>query len=120
MVDWSGKIRAFQVVLDNPSNIFFTGQRVEGRVMIVLTEEKKMKHLKLKLQGKGYVHWSERKTRRRNGETEHYTEHYRAEEIYGREEVILADGPSLPAGTHYIPFSLNKLPIKGQNYQFKA
>ena len=26
-----------------------------GQVMIVLTEEKKMKHLKLKLQGKGYV-----------------------------------------------------------------
>ena len=25
----------------------------------------------------GQVHWSERKTRRRNGETEHYTEHYR-------------------------------------------
>ena len=22
-------------------------------------------------------------------------------------EVILADGPTLPAGTHYIPFSLN-------------
>ena len=24
----------FQVVLDNPSNIFFTGQRVEGRVSV--------------------------------------------------------------------------------------
>ena len=113
--------------------------------MIVLTEEKKMKHLKIKLQGKGevgpvswnflqiswieipwgakicneiqipplsfegwscwvyfcisymlfytlslfnlpswrnlwcfdcQVHWAERKTRRRNGNTEHYTEHY--------------------------------------------
>jgi len=107
MVDWSGKIQAFQVVLDNPSNIFFTGQRVEGRVMIVLTEEKKMKHLKIKLQGKGEVHWTEQRTRRRNNQTEHYTEHYRAEETYGREEVILVNGPSLPAGTHYIPFSLN-------------
>ena len=51
MVDWSGKIQAFQVgknifldrhfllqvVLDNPSNIFFTGQRVEGRVIIIVT-----------------------------------------------------------------------------------
>ena len=27
----------FQVVLDNPSNIFFTGQRVEGRVIIPIT-----------------------------------------------------------------------------------
>ena len=26
-----------QVVLDNPSNIFFTGQRVEGRVIIIVT-----------------------------------------------------------------------------------
>ena len=26
-----------QVVLDNPSNIFFTGQRVEGRVIIIIT-----------------------------------------------------------------------------------
>merc|ERR1712180_524115 len=52
------------------------GQRVEGRVMIVLTEEKKMKHLKIKLQGKGEVYWTERKTRQRNGNTEHYTEHY--------------------------------------------
>ena len=25
-----------QVVLDNPSNIFFTGQRVEGRVIIII------------------------------------------------------------------------------------
>ena len=50
--------------------------------------------------------------------------YYRAEETYGREEVwllwignqvhlqylpqaILVNGPSLPAGTHYIPFSLN-------------
>ena len=30
MVDWSGKIRALQVVLDNPSNIFYTGQQVAG------------------------------------------------------------------------------------------
>jgi len=33
--------------------------------------------------------------------------YYRAEETYGREEAILVNGPSLPAGTHYIPFSLN-------------
>ena len=26
----------FQVVLDNPSNIFFTGQRVEGRVIVAI------------------------------------------------------------------------------------
>ena len=106
---WSGKIKEFQVgsttfinfsrpcsvyyqcvqvVLDNPSGVFFSGQMVEGRVvvfmsiakmsphqnhnvtmsscaywwqfpkcqvLIVLTEEKKMKHLKLELEGNGEV-----------------------------------------------------------------
>jgi len=96
-------MKEFQVVLDNPSNVFFSGQMVEGRVMIVLTEEKKMKRLKLELEGKGEVIWSESKG---SGETRH-TRWYRAEENYVHEEVILAEGPTLPEGTHYIPFSFN-------------
>ena len=32
MVDWSGKIRALEIVLDNPSNIFYSGQQVAGEL----------------------------------------------------------------------------------------
>jgi len=110
---WSGKIKEFQVVLDNPSNVFFSGQIVEGRVMIVLTDEKKIKHLKLELEGKGEVRWSESSG---SGETRR-TRYYREEENYVHEEVILVDGPSLAAGSHYLPFSFNLPPVIPATYE---
>jgi len=53
----------FQVILDNPVKVFFAGQPVSGRVLVNVSEPKKMKCLKVEMVGRGEVHWDESETR---------------------------------------------------------
>jgi len=99
----------FQVILDNPVKVYFAGQPVSGRVLVNVSEPKKMKCLKVQMVGRGEVHWDESETRSVtvNGETrnETITRDYRASESYLDQEAVLFHGPSLPPGTHLFPFT---------------
>jgi hypothetical protein len=52
------------------------------------------------------VRWTERHQRGSGDNRRTETVVYHSEETYLRLETILAPGPSLPAGTHYLPISL--------------
>ena len=55
----------FQVILDNPIKVFFSGQTVSGRVLVTVSEAKKMARLKVELVGQGQVHWTEQRQQTR-------------------------------------------------------
>eukprot|EP00092_Neocalanus_flemingeri_P038523 GFUD01041941.1.p1 GENE.GFUD01041941.1~~GFUD01041941.1.p1 ORF type:complete len:441 (+),score=97.82 GFUD01041941.1:135-1457(+) len=100
----------FQIIFDNPMKVYFSGQTISGRVLVNLSEHKKMARIKVQLVGRGEVHWTEsRREHRRDsrGETfdEEIHDHYRSTESYLDQEAVVYHGPSLQAGTHLFPFT---------------
>ncbi|XP_056022792.1 arrestin domain-containing protein 3-like [Ostrea edulis] len=103
-----GKLRSFQINLDNAQGIFWSGQTVSGRATVDLESEMKMREIRLAFEGKAYVHWSER-----HGSGKHRrTVHYRATEYYFNNVVIVfgkglggGDEQILHPGQHAFPFS---------------
>jgi hypothetical protein len=100
----------FQIIFENPMKVFFSGQTIAGRVLVNLSEQKKLAKIKVQLVGRGEVHWTEsRREHRRDSRGENYSEevhdHYRSNESYLEQEAVVYHGPSLQAGTHIFPFS---------------
>ena len=72
----------FNIQFDKPLKVFFSGEVVNGRVMIDLSQEKKFRKIKLDLVGRGEVQWTEQRTVSRtdsdgNSRTETVTDYYR-------------------------------------------
>jgi len=100
----------FQIIFDNPMKVYFSGQIIYGRVLVNLSESKKMTKIKVQLVGRGEVHWTEEKReQRRDSRGEIYSEeiheHFRSTESYLDQEAVVYHGPSLQPGTHLFPFS---------------
>jgi len=100
----------FQIIFENPMKVYFSGQTINGRVLVNLSEHKKMAKIKVQLVGRGEVHWTEsRREQRRDSQGESYSEeiydHYRSTESYLEQEAVVYHGPSLQAGTHLFPFT---------------
>ena len=101
----------FNIQFEKPLKVFFSGEVVNGQVIVDLTDQKKFRKIKLELVGRGEVHWTEtRRISRRdsdgNTRSETVTDHYRNSERYFQQEVVLHQGPGLPPGLHVLPFSL--------------
>jgi len=107
-------LEEFFIFLDSPTQAFFPGQEVSGRVHIKLSGDKKMNRLKLEIIGKGRVEWRERDkpgpNRRGVGHVnqrvdEHgETLHYIANEDYLDMETTISHEPVLASGSHTFPF----------------
>lgn len=100
----------FQIIFENPMKVYFSGQTINGRVLVNLSEHKKMEKIKVQLVGRGEVHWTEtRREQRRDSRGESFSEeihdHYRSTESYLEQEAVVYHGPSLHAGTHVFPFT---------------
>jgi len=95
----------FQVILDNPMNVYFAGQQVTGRVLINLSDYKNNTAVKITLYGQGEVHWTEREHRGTGEDRREETIHFRSSERYMEQEIAVHHGPSLFAGSHVFPFS---------------
>ena len=112
----------FNIQFEKPLKVFFSGEVVNGRVMIDLSQEKKFRKIKLELVGRGEVQWTERRTVSRTDSdgttrTETVTDYYRNSEQYFKQEVVLHHGPSLPPGLHILPFSLLLPPNLPSSYE---
>ncbi|XP_013396678.1 arrestin domain-containing protein 3-like [Lingula anatina] len=99
------KVQLFQINFSNPSKVFLAGQVVSGQVVLQLREPTKLNAIKLHLQGKGKVHWRVTKGSGNNRRTVHY----RAEEVYFDQIVLLygnnqAQAVTHPGGRHEYPF----------------
>ena len=52
-----GKIAYFQIVLQKPVPIYFSGETVAGTISYRVTERLKINGVFLNADGTGYVHW---------------------------------------------------------------
>ena len=55
-------LKDFYIEFEKPIPAYFPGEIVNGKLVISLTNEKKMAKIKVVCTGVGYVHWTESKT----------------------------------------------------------
>ncbi|XP_043920079.1 arrestin domain-containing protein 3-like [Protopterus annectens] len=110
-----GKVRnlmvAFERAVDGNVPIYFSGETVTGKVILLLNEETKIKSLSILFRGEARVRWEETTGSGSDQETHTYTEvvEYFNQKFYplGDKNVdsVNADGSTLHAGQHEFPFS---------------
>ena len=54
----------FQIVFEKPMPTYFSGETVNGQLVVNLSSEKKMERIKVSFNGKGNVRWTEKKRKR--------------------------------------------------------
>ncbi|CAH1723965.1 arrestin domain-containing protein 3-like [Aphis gossypii] len=114
-------VNNIHIIFDNPTAVFFPGEIITGRVLLIVSNFIKIKKVKLKFKGEGNVLWREHNamSRRnsRNGLRKHSlthnktkTERYTAKEEYFNHKILLAGGERklhLKEGEHVYPFSVS-------------
>ncbi|XP_064609279.1 arrestin domain-containing protein 3-like [Liolophura sinensis] len=107
------KLRELSVVVtSSQSSVFFSGQVVQGHVVVDLEESMRMRGLRVHMSGRADVHWSERHTTGSGKNRRSHTRHYRSHEVYLNQIIVLygkapdqgGDNPEHPAGRYTYPF----------------
>ncbi|XP_065829335.1 arrestin domain-containing protein 2-like [Oscarella lobularis] len=117
-------MKQFFVTFTNNQNAFYPGQTISGTVVLELDEPTTARGVRLILQGRAHVHWSEQ-----HGSGQHrHTVHYSDSEVYMNHSLTLwgkqegdrqGDNPELPLGMHTFPFSFvlpSALPSSFESY----
>ncbi|XP_046337202.1 arrestin domain-containing protein 3-like [Haliotis rufescens] len=113
-----GKLNIFVVSFSNLQGVYYAGQVVQGHVTVELTDTMKMRGIRLRFEGKAYVHWTERHTTGSGDNRRTETRHYSAREQYFNQDILLAgrwkqqsgEDIHLPAGRHTFPFAFQLPP----------
>ncbi|XP_059470699.1 arrestin domain-containing protein 17-like [Neocloeon triangulifer] len=107
-------LERFEIVFDNPQAVFYAGQTVTGRIVVINSTPKCFRGINVKLKGRAEVNWSEvteqasspRPTNHRN--TNEVTEIFSSEETYFETQFnVLGSGEdvNLNPGEHFYPFN---------------
>ncbi|XP_025077865.1 uncharacterized protein LOC112554340 [Pomacea canaliculata] len=107
-----GKLNIFEITLSNFQGVFYAGQNVQGHCTVELNEKMSMRGIRLKFEGKAYVHWTEEYSTGTGDDRKTEIRHYRASEKYFEQEVLLfgiwpkqgSDKIKLAAGRTTFPF----------------
>ncbi|XP_062597207.1 arrestin domain-containing protein 17-like [Saccostrea cucullata] len=109
-----GKLRAFYIELENQQGVFFPGQIINGRLVIELDAEMKMREISLTFKGLAHVYWY---YTQQNSSGHYQTSTYSASEKYFEhsqplfgEGMGMSDDNRLPPGQHAYPFSFQLPP----------
>lgn len=113
-----GKLNIFEISLSNFQGVYYAGQNVMGHLTVELNAEMSMRGIRLKFDGKAYVHWTESHTTGSGKHRRTTTRHYSASEQYFNQEVLLygiwpgqgSETTKLPVGRHTFPFSFTLPP----------
>ncbi|XP_064653310.1 arrestin domain-containing protein 3-like isoform X2 [Lineus longissimus] len=118
-----GKLKCFEIVLNENKTVYHPGERVSGQCVVELKGDMRMRALRVFMRGVAKVHWTEsRSTGTRLGS---YTEHYNAEVeyFYKRQVLFGGDNPivreTLTEGRHEFNFSF-ELPMGGISTSFEG
>ena len=86
-----GKLKGFEIVLNENKAVFHPGGKIVGKVIVELKGDMKMRSLRIFMRGVAKVHWTEsRSTGSRLGS---YTEHFNAEvEYFFKRQVLFGGG----------------------------
>ncbi|XP_029643437.1 arrestin domain-containing protein 17 [Octopus sinensis] len=107
-----GKLRSLTIHFNNPSRVYYGGQRLSGLVQIILNEPMKARGVRLEIKGEAHVYWSETRTTGTGENSTTTTDHYSAKEkyfdysvvLYGSGPVMGANQVLLNCGEHHYPF----------------
>ncbi|XP_059176261.1 arrestin domain-containing protein 3-like isoform X2 [Physella acuta] len=76
------KLKVFEIILTNNDCVYYSGQTLQGHVILELEKRTKVSGIRLFIRGKAFVHWTEQ-TMRGPGESRHKeTRHHSATEDY--------------------------------------
>ncbi|XP_065342547.1 arrestin domain-containing protein 17-like isoform X1 [Cloeon dipterum] len=114
-------LEKFQIYFDNPQAVFYTGQNVSGKIVLVTSTPKKVRAINVKIKGEAKVAWTETRehtstttTTSTDGgasstpATQTETVTFSNEEVYFENKFTAYGGGSdqtLTAGEHLFPFS---------------
>ncbi|KAH8304953.1 hypothetical protein KR018_011661 [Drosophila ironensis] len=96
---------------DRPQPIYYSGETINGRAVLTTSSPKSVNEVYIQFEGEAKVRWSERRTRTRNGQREHYSEHFRGKETYLSTRTNVFGSGELPPGTHTYSFAIS-LPLE--------
>ncbi|XP_070073964.1 arrestin domain-containing protein 3-like [Drosophila takahashii] len=91
---------------DRPELIYYSGETINGRVTLTTTSEKSVNVIYVLFEGESKVHWGESRTTSVNGQTQHYTQHFRGKQTYVNSRTNVFGSGNLPAGTHSYSFGI--------------
>ncbi|XP_037947357.1 arrestin domain-containing protein 3 [Teleopsis dalmanni] len=91
---------------DRPDPVYYSGETINGRIQLHTTTVKSVKEVYILFKGEASVRWEERRSRRSNNRTEHYTEYFRANESYLNTRTRVFPPGELPPGTHTYTFCI--------------
>ncbi|VDO90973.1 unnamed protein product [Heligmosomoides polygyrus] len=105
-----GKLDRFDIILNNPEDVYFAGQEISGKVIIEISEPKKVNEILLELKGRARTYWTKHSGKSRKHVS--HSEPYFLEQFntnYTHKFVVTKNGKEkervLPAGVHEVPFS---------------
>ncbi|XP_059473871.1 arrestin domain-containing protein 17-like isoform X2 [Neocloeon triangulifer] len=115
-------LEKFQIFFDNPQAVFYAGQNVSGRIVVVNSTPKKIRGINVKIKGEAEVSWTETRqhssdsnnttmdnvTTTPNNTTTDTQETFSAEEVYFENKFVAFGGggdQTLNPGEHMYPFN---------------
>ncbi|XP_063962285.1 arrestin domain-containing protein 4-like [Lytechinus pictus] len=111
-----GAVKGFDVFLDDPLEVYHSGETLRGHVMLTLTKDLAMKGIRVAVKGEIRTQWRERHASAASGKR---SSTYRGGEqlflerktVWGNEPEDKSEIPLLTAGSYSFPFQF-KLPTK--------
>ncbi|XP_013417424.1 arrestin domain-containing protein 3-like isoform X1 [Lingula anatina] len=121
-------LKVFAVLFDNPQAVYQAGATITGHVLLDIDEELKTRGVRIKFEGRAYVHWTETRTESYtdgsgNRRTRTYTVHYSSHQKYFETKVILYGHSQsneafyLPPGTKTYPFRFDLPPYLPTSFE---
>ncbi|RZF46314.1 hypothetical protein LSTR_LSTR010169 [Laodelphax striatellus] len=109
-------MKEFVIEFDSPTNAYYAGQNVTGKLRLNLDKPKKVRSIQIKFLGKGEVKWTVQEDVRQNdGNTRSENVVYSGDEEYYTFKYNLAGGGNseleIAAGEHVYPFSATLPPL---------
>ncbi|KAL5271860.1 hypothetical protein ACHWQZ_G000159 [Mnemiopsis leidyi] len=95
--------KKFELTVDNPAGIYYSGQLVTGKVLIDSVKDKQIDCVSLHVSGEACVYWCENEGKRDGKKTIHY----QSREPYFNQNFLLlgySKGFVIKSGTHVFPF----------------
>ncbi|EDV94951.1 arrestin domain-containing protein 3 [Drosophila grimshawi] len=91
---------------DRPNPIYYSGETINGRVVLNTTSNKSVNEVYILFAGEGKVRWEEQRSRTVNGKTQRYTEYFRGTETYLTTRTNVFGEGEFPLGTHTYVFQI--------------
>ncbi|XP_075210392.1 arrestin domain-containing protein 3-like [Lycorma delicatula] len=115
-------LKGFEVVFDSPTNAYYAGTNVTGKVNLTLDSVKKARSLSIKFEGKAEVQWTVQEDVRQNDgqNRSENTTYTGSEEYYSFKYNLVGGGNSeieLPAGTHTYNFTASLPPTLPSSFE---